>query len=405
MQFLKSPQGLIIFTGDCLWPQLDALAQWGNGLREVCVIAAHGDEVAGGAADRITAFITDFFPGVRTRVLGPVLDDSPADILATVEEGAAPGKTWLLEASGGSRLMFAGALLAGESMPHVKVVVRDADGPWYHVAPGGQARQLEGTDPRAADRFTVESLLDVTWSDDERNARVIEAVVEPEVLAAAEAVLAGAEWRDAFGSALAALRTREPGTPQSEGRIFERFILALVRAMGVQSDDVALSATLFDGMKAVQEVDVVVNSFGRLHVIDCKLLDRAHALPLGVQIREAYTTRRHLGDGADQYILLRPNDTIEEEFLSLCRAYDIRVVDRTVLEREPLVEVLRRSSVLRAADEPAFSSLAPCDSLSNPERSTCAATSYSRARSIASTTTDTCSSSCCPCKASRRRGG
>ena len=60
------------------------------------------------------------------------------------------------------------------------------------------------------------------------------------------------------------------------------------------------------------------------------------------QIREAFTTRSHLGDGADQYILLRPNEVIEEEFRSLCRAYDIRVVDKAVLQQEKLTDVLRR---------------------------------------------------------------
>lgn len=110
----------------------------------------------------------------------------------------------------------------------------------------------------------------------------------------------------------------------------------------MQSDDVALSAILFDGLKALQEVDVVVNSNGRLHVIDCKLLNSGAALPIGVQIREAFTTRQHLGDGADQYILLRPNEVIEHEFRELCHAYDIRVVDKALLDREPLIEVLRR---------------------------------------------------------------
>ena len=341
MQYLGSPTGLIVFAGEYLWPQLDAIAQWSDDLEEVCIVAAHGDEESGGPADRLSAFVSEFLPAARLRVLGPVHDDVPAESLAAIKSAATADRVWLLEASGGTRLMFAGALLACEHLPHLRVIFRDAPGPWYELLTAGGTRELEGTNPAAADRFTVESLIDVTWSDDERNARAVQADVEPEILSAAKQTLEGSDWRTAFDAAMERIPGRKVGG-QSEGRLFERYVLSLVHGLGVQADDAALSAVLFDGLKALQEVDVVVNSNGRLHIIDCKLRESADALPIGVQIREAFTTRRHLGDGADQYILLRPNEVIAEEFRSLCRAYDIRVVDKQVLETEGLAEVLRR---------------------------------------------------------------
>jgi len=341
MQYLGSPTGLIVFAGEYLWPQLDAIAQWSDSLEEVCIVAAHGDEESGGSADRLAAFVAEFLPAATTRVLGPVHDDVPAESLAAIKAAASADRVWLLEASGGTRLMFAGALLACEHLPNLRVIFRDAPGPWYELLTAGGTRELEGTNPAAADRFTVESLIDVTWSDDERNARAVQADVEPEILSAAQETLEGSDWRTAFKLALSRIPGPKTGM-RSEGRLFERYVLSLVHGLGVQADDAALSAVLFDGPKALQEVDVVVNSNGRLHVIDCKLRRSVEALPIGVQIREAFTTRRHLGDGADQYILLRPNEVIAEEFRSLCRAYDIRVVDQQVLETEGLVEVLKR---------------------------------------------------------------
>ena len=81
--------------------------------------------------------------------------------------------------------------------------------------------------------------------------------------------------------------------------------MATVRLLGVDADDVLVGTKLAHEGSAVQEVDVVVNSGGRLHVIDCKLTTSRQAeLPVGSQIREAATTKFHLGDGAAKVVLL-----------------------------------------------------------------------------------------------------
>jgi hypothetical protein len=64
--------------------------------------------------------------------------------------------------------------------------------------------------------------------------------------------------------------------------------------------------------------------------------------PLSTQIREAFTTKRLLGDGGDQFIFLRPNLVMSEEFRSLCREYGLIVVDKPALARDPLPRVLER---------------------------------------------------------------
>ena len=91
----------------------------------------------------------------------------------------------------------------------------------------------------------------------------------------------------------------------TDGHAFERFIQALVIQLGADSDDVAVGVELRDHRTRMQEVDVVVNANGRLHVIDCKYRAKTE-IPLGTQIREAYATRQLLGDDTAQVILLRP---------------------------------------------------------------------------------------------------
>lgn len=337
MKFLKNPPGLIMFAGESLWPQLDALAQWAEHLRRIRIVAAHGETEPGCSAQRLAAFCEDFLPDADTMIVGPVPSDSPMDTQKVVLETASEDMGWLLDVSGGTRMMFTGALLAGRSLPHVHVIFRDPSGPWLELTDDGGTRALQGTDDWAADRFTVEGLLDVTWSDDERNARVLETTVEPEIVAAAAEVLEGEDWKAPFEAAAQEVRRHKPA---QLGRLFERFVLSLVRGLGVQADDVTLSAMLYDGNKQLQEVDVVVNSGGRLHVIDCKLLSE-EVTPIGAQIREASATRRHLGDDADQYILLRPNMDVEGEFRSLCDAYGIQVIDAQLLAQKSLADVLR----------------------------------------------------------------
>lgn len=348
MDSLGTAQGLIAFTGERLWPHLDALAHWGDHLTRVHLIVAHGDDEPGGPADRIERFIDRYLPHVTVKRFGPICDDDPCQATDVVAAAAYPDVQWLLDLSGGTRLMFAGGLSAGHALDHVKAIYRQADGPWYQLT-ANQSRLLEHVDERALDRFTVDGLIGVTWADAERTPSVRRSKIEPEISHAASATLAGRNWRAQFYQAVGKIKARTGIAPRA-GHLFESFVLNLVRQMGVAADDVAREVLLVDGTTRIQEVDVVVNSRGRLHVIDCKL---GHTVrtpnrtvekdpPLGTQIREALTTKRLLGDGGDQFIFLRPSLVMPEEFRSLCEDYGLRVVDQTDLDRTSLPHILGR---------------------------------------------------------------
>lgn len=346
MELLGKPQGLVTFTGERLWPHLDALAHWGEQLTQLRLIVAHGEGEPGGPAERLETFVNRQLPHIDVQRVGPIDDDDPVQARDAIIAAAHAGMDWLVDLSGGTRLMFSGGVLAGSSLDHIKMVYRQSDGPWYQLG-DGRARPLDGVDSGALDRFSVRGLIAVTWADAERTPRILKGRVEPEISRAAGRTLGGAEWRAQFNIALRELATRTGQKPVA-GHLFESFVLNLVRQMGVAADDIAREVILFDGATPIQEVDIVVNSHGRLHVIDCKLSDvvytpsgvKAKAPPIGTQIREAFTTKRLLGDGADQFIFLRPYTRMREEFRSLCDEYGLRVVDKSVLARTPLPDVL-----------------------------------------------------------------
>ena len=326
---------LVVMAGRQLWSHLDALAQWGEDLKHLAILTAEGDDETGGPVDRLRAFALRVFPHLTVTVLGPVHDDDPEAVFDAIAGVARElGGEVVVNASGGTRLMFLGASKATHLLPAVTTVFRDDDGPWYRLSADGGAELLGFLDADATDRFEVLDLLQVTWADEER--RVVHRASPPpaHLVRAAAACLDGKHFARAFEEA-----QRAAGRPTSDGHAFEQFVQALVTQLGADADDVAVSVELCDRKRRVQEVDVVVNANGRLHVIDCKYRARTE-VPLGAQIREAYATRQLLGDDAAQVILLRPLSTVPEHTRALASDYGIRLLDSGALQSRSLPEQL-----------------------------------------------------------------
>ncbi|KRE97560.1 hypothetical protein ASG76_02300 [Nocardioides sp. Soil774] len=327
----------MLIGGEKLWSEIDALAQWGSDVEAVHILHAYDDELFGRPADRLARFVRRNFSRLPVHLVGPVADDSPEETAAAIYSLAgADGTELLVNLTGGTRLMFAGGL-QGLRRPHVTGLYQHL-GVWHTLDAQGGAVRLSDVDPRASERFNVAELLKVTWADDEREVEVAPPAISTNVRAAARMCLDGSPWYSSF-EALG--RRVSSGARISYGHLFEQFVAAILREVGVAEDDVAVSVKLIDDGTAVQEVDVVVNSHGRLHVVDCKLITDAQVtVPLGVQIREAESTRRALGDGNGQLVLLRPNQRIDDAARSLAAALDVRVVDQRVLAERSLVDAL-----------------------------------------------------------------
>ena len=339
---LDGRDGLVLVAGDNLWHELDAVAQWGDQLRDVRIVHTHGGDELHRPGDRLRSFVRRQLPDAHVELVGPVPgDDAPlfTDAVARVVADE-PGR-WAVNVSGGTRLMFAGALELARRYADVALLHREDPSTWHRLSSDGAAVPVPGVDPAAMDRFTVADLVVATWADHDREVRIVDRHTPQSVVDAAErCVNGGQDWQVSLTEAMEGLRAA--GQTPSAGPAFEALVGAMLRLLGVTHDDVELGVVLVDGEEYVQEVDVVVNSRGRLHVIDCKLRedDDARQVPIGIQVREADSTRRQIGDGCGHYILLRPNRTVGDEFRRLCQAYDVQVVDQPVLAERTLPEVL-----------------------------------------------------------------
>lgn len=342
---LSAATGLIALVGEQLSWDLDALGHWGNQLKRIVLIGTRRDWGDGGPGTRLTAFIARNVPHVDVETI-VVPAHSPADVAAAIDASlVGSADRWLVSLSGGTRLMFAGAWAAAAGHPRVDVVYRDERMPWHVLAADGARVKLDGLDQRATERFSAADLLTAMWGDRDFDVVARQSEIQPEIARAAKRAVEGSPWRDEFDLAVTAVRKRlgrRTGSAQS-GFLFENFVMATVRLLGVDADDVLVGTKLAHGGSAVQEVDVVVNSGGRLHVLDCKLTTGKQAeVPVGSQIREAATTKFHLGDGATQMVLLRPNWLLPPTFRGLIRTLQLRIVDRESLARESLPVVLAR---------------------------------------------------------------
>ena len=334
------PAGLVLLAGEDMWPELEAIAHWGPLVERIVILYAYGGEEPGASADRLRHFALSAAPRAQIDAAGPVGDDEAASTASVLRNLPALDGPYFVVGSGGTRSQYTGALLACQSRGDMMIVHRQTPDVWHLVDADASFTLLGGLDARALDRFSVRELLDVTWGGEERRVH-LDAGELPRVAERwAKTCIDGTPWRECFAGFTKDLSREQRDL--SHGHAFEVFVAALLRGLGVQADDVSVGVRLRDDGRDVQEIDVIVNSAGRLHVIDCKLTgadDKRQAL-LGTQIREAETTRRWIGDGCGQLILLRPNRRIPDEFLALARQADVRVVDEAALAERDLAEVL-----------------------------------------------------------------
>lgn len=335
-----SPTHLVLLAGDSLWPHLDSLAQWRGSLERVVLVPPHGAEAAGGPVQRLRTFVNRTLPGVAVSVTAPVNDDAPAELEAVLGSlvDAAPEGSWMVNASGATTLMVVGADRVARTRPDVAVVFRDEFGPWYRLDADG-AVQIE-TDADALDDVNVVELLRATWSDADNSVKlraVHESRPSREMVGAARRCIAGTDAMEAFADAFDRMKRHRD---VEWGFEFEKFVVALLHEFGLDHTDVVLGATLLHRRRAVQEIDVVAQVNGRLHLIDCKAGTALYA-PIGMQIREAVATQEQLGDDSSRVMLLRPQMPLLEENRSFAHSLDVGVVDANRLREVSLPDALR----------------------------------------------------------------
>jgi Holliday junction resolvase len=252
---------------------------------------------------------------------------------------AAPDVHWLVNVTGGNKLMSAAAieLSLSTDLSSCRVIYREINGRWYELKQDegeGFLRTLpidQRDDPDVPPADTLDRLMsvdDLVIAQFPGQHRCEANAVRPLPIRQALDLVFTRErghrrWR------WEALYPLLPGVqPVSGGDAFERFIAAGLESCGIRvRHSLKLLDTLESGeqTKIVREIDIVACHKGRLVCIDIKLPD-AEDSSKGTQLADIADLARQLGGNAAVAIALRPGWPADPEVGRLARALQVHLL-------------------------------------------------------------------------------
>ncbi len=325
-------RGMIVLASEQLWPNLDGLVHWmdqQDGLSHLCIYHTSDPQRSAIPARRIQTFCQARFSSVDVELHES--DIQPGSVSRQIEKwrSSLPVNEWIVNATGGVKLMFAGALpIIGQD--NVRVVYRElSDKKWYELT-----RSEEGTIETVQlqipalnmDTLPVDLIIRTHWEVPEESDLDCTTPDRYEMITLTEtAASCNWDWREAF---------QKQGLPADEpsGMLFEKYIASALLEMGVSN--LVLNVKSNKDNQAIQEVDLVANFGGSLKAIDCKLRSeddptskKKDGEGICAQIRHASTTRRQLGGYGTELMLLRPNWILNEAEHALASTNQLAVID------------------------------------------------------------------------------
>ncbi|MCK6546818.1 hypothetical protein L6R52_13295 [Myxococcota bacterium] len=316
---------LVVVVSEQLWPNIQSIWHWRNTLRHVCLAHTDNSKLSLGPAKKLAALVSKLLPEVRVWWPNVPLDGGPTTVRGQVAEWQheIPAENWAINATGGTKLMFAGAI-SFISAPRTSVVYRDlAKRQWFELAEiAGSVEEVPiAIDDSETDDIPVADLLEAHWADEEAIIDVPAArfLDDDVVTLTRRGVEHGWVWRKVFEA-----------SDGRDGFLFERYVAAVLRALGVTN--LVSNVSRRHGSQTQHEVDLVANHRGRLLIVDCKLTsegdeDGGRVEPITSQIRQASPTRTRLGGRGAGLLLLRVNRELSEAERELCQVHDVHVID------------------------------------------------------------------------------
>lgn len=330
---IPSPTAMVVLASEQLWPNIHGLVHWGDKLQHLCTYYTANEKLSGQPACQLESLCKVLLPGVKVHRPVSPLGMEPGDVSKQIRKwlDMLPGQTWLLNASGGTKLMTAGVLaVVGDRS--CWVVYRGLAGDWFELqqnedGSGIRANRMDVPET-ITDQIRVADLVRVYW---ENSTCRVESGTKPEhvpVLELTRAWIASrGRWADAFTRC---------GLPQARSQnLFEQFVAAVVSDLGVRNLTCNAVRVSSQSGQHLQEIDLVANYLGRLLIIDCKLASADNGYrdrnvePITAQIRQAAQTRRELGGLGARYLLLRPSTPFQEAERELAEASGLTVMDQT----------------------------------------------------------------------------
>lgn len=326
------PQAMVVFASEQLWPNIQGLVHWhrhGGGLKDLCIYYTDDEHRSAGPARRFAKLAQKLIPPLHVHLPEKAGGKFPKDVLAQITRWheELPNRRWIINATGGLKLMFAGAL-QGIDLPNSEVVYRELSGEWFSIAKSDHGLEVRPllVDLSVSDDIPVEYLVkaqsemasESQWSCD-----------TPKPLPIVELIKKGLRtdwsWQEMF---------RNVGLPVNEkpGFLFEKFAAATLLEFGI--NQVALNAQVISkNGQALQEIDIIANYRGRILIFDCKLRTReqeeSQVEGLTSQIRQAATIRRDIGGAGAKLLMIRPGRGFSPAEQELAQALELHVLDNS----------------------------------------------------------------------------
>ncbi|MGQ9763124.1 MAG: hypothetical protein ACUVQH_14560 [Thermogutta sp.] len=360
----KPAQAMVVLASEQIWPNIHGLVHWHRyegGLSDLCIYHTEDENRSRIPAERLAHLCRELygdairihFPQNSSSIFEESHDylsptdkaghpetDSPGNPIDTprtritpqaVREevrrwhAELPGRRWIVNATGGTKLMFSGALECIR-LPDTQIVYRElGERQWYQIEQTADGLRVFpiSISPGETDEVPVKLLL-TTQAQMPQGGRWD--CSKPQRLPLKKIVEAGIQtqwdWQKAF--AACGLQAKE-----YSGFLFEKFVAATLLELGISN--VVINAKWSGPQDQVmQEIDIVANHRGRLLIIDCKLRSKTQGeseATVAAQIRQAAATCRQLGGLSAELLLLRPGRILSEEERTLADAFRLKTLD------------------------------------------------------------------------------
>lgn len=320
---------MVVLASEQLWPNIHGIVHWNqnSALSHLCIYHTKNDK-SQKPAERLQNLTKDLDEGIKVCSLDPPGGMQPEDVLAQIQkwQQEIPADHWVINATGGTKLMSAGAMeMAGK--PRTQVVYRELESKWFELQRiDGQLRSTPLEIPAdITDVIPVEALVRAQWHP--RGDDAIEKQ-SPKELPIVDLVRTGIEvdwnWREVF---------KKNGLPYKErsGILFERFVAGVLLELGIRQ--LMCNVVARGGAESLHEIDLVGNHKGRVVIVDCKLRseedeEQGEVEAITSQIRIASETRKQLGGLSAKLILLRPNRRLSDAQRVLAETCGLTVLDQ-----------------------------------------------------------------------------
>lgn len=282
-------------------------------------------------AKLLVGLLKEKFPQAEIRLAKRAIQPLPEEVVGIVKEiigSAHPDTHWIMNATGGTKLMSA-VLIEKAGQKNVTVVYQElSQNKWYQI----KRDSIRGL-------FSEEMLM---------KDRPLSGYSIPELLRTQLSVPDKKSFNLSVGSGLELdffkfmnLQIKYVGnyfstfqelnqTVDRSKNVFEMIIYNMVKSFGLDVvGNVVLSGK--DGKQYLQEIDVIANNGHKLIFIDCKLRTAEEegrlVEKITSQIRQAVATRNEFGGLGAEMILLRPNRVFKEDERELCQLHKLKFIE------------------------------------------------------------------------------